>query len=216
MKRKEKKLNSNKLRVLEMTACDIVTYLVFKNGIIIPAAVATSNKTTCNTVNTTFISLTISARAFELSIPSTVTYCCCDKCSIFEIYNNEEKKNVNQKFGILCARRCNFFSIQNFVFYSLNMALLWFDSFPRLHSHHVIFHHSGTVLFLPYLPVLALNFRFHSRERKNNDRKSVRYIYNIVFMTSKKCLNVRLKRKKSLIDIEINLNYFCTKIFQFV
>lgn len=52
------------------------SYLVFKNGIIIPAAVATSNKTTCNTVKTTLINLTISARAFELSIPSTVTYCC--------------------------------------------------------------------------------------------------------------------------------------------
>lgn len=70
------------------------TYLVFKNGIIIPAAVATSNKTTCNTVNTTFISLTISARAFELSIPSTVTYCCCDKCSIFEIYEREKNNKI--------------------------------------------------------------------------------------------------------------------------
>lgn len=62
-----------------------LTYLVFKKGIIMPAAVATSNRTTCRTVSTTLISFTTSARAFELSIPSTVTYCCWDMCSILEI-----------------------------------------------------------------------------------------------------------------------------------
>ena len=60
-------------------------YLVFKNGIIIPAAVATSNNTTCKIVKTTLINLTTSARALELSMPSTVTLCNWDMCSILEI-----------------------------------------------------------------------------------------------------------------------------------
>lgn len=59
-------------------------YLVFKNGIKIPAPVATNNKTTWRTVKTTFINFTINALAFELSIPSTVTIC-WDMCSIFDI-----------------------------------------------------------------------------------------------------------------------------------
>lgn len=72
------RINSTKLY-------DAMQYLVFRKGIIIPAAVATSSSTTCSTVSTTLISFTTSARAFELSMPSTVTYCCCDMCSIFDI-----------------------------------------------------------------------------------------------------------------------------------
>lgn len=63
----------------------------------IPAAVATNNSTTCNTVKTTLINLTTSARAFELSIPSTVTYCCWDRCSILVIWT----RNYKQKLFII-------------------------------------------------------------------------------------------------------------------
>lgn len=62
-----------------------LTHLVLRKGIIMPAAVATKSRTTCNIVNTTLMSFTTRARAFELSMPSTVTYCCCDICSIFDI-----------------------------------------------------------------------------------------------------------------------------------
>lgn len=80
--------------VLWEAKTDRFTYLVFKNGIIIPAAVATNNSTTCNTVKTTFINLTTSARALELSMPSTVTYCCWDRCSILVICWDNRKQNI--------------------------------------------------------------------------------------------------------------------------
>lgn len=127
------RLNSNKLIWF--------TYLVFKNGIIIPAAVATSNKTTCNTVNTTFISLTISARAFELSIPSTVTYCCCDKCSIFEIYGandkwleiNADAKGKDAKLMLIALTLVWQFSKTSFT--SRNLSSLWYCTFSSISAN---------------------------------------------------------------------------------
>lgn len=50
-------------------------HLVRKNGIKMPAAVATNNKITCRIVKTILINLTTKARAFELSSPSKVKYC---------------------------------------------------------------------------------------------------------------------------------------------
>lgn len=61
-----------------------IVYLVLRNGMRIPAAVAVSKSTTWRIVKTTLINFTTKARAFELSIPSTVN-CCWDKCSIFWI-----------------------------------------------------------------------------------------------------------------------------------
>lgn len=52
-------------------------YLVRRKGIMMPAPVATNNKTTWSTVSRTLMSLTTRALAFELSNPSSVTYCCC-------------------------------------------------------------------------------------------------------------------------------------------
>lgn len=66
-----------KPRLLNVYWNEINTHLVRKNGIIIPDKVATKSKTTCRTVSRTFINLTTKARAFELSRPSNVTYCCC-------------------------------------------------------------------------------------------------------------------------------------------
>lgn len=53
-------------------------YRVCRNGAKMLATVATNNKITCKTVNRTLISLSTSARAFELSNESRLTNCC--KC----------------------------------------------------------------------------------------------------------------------------------------
>lgn len=70
------------------------TNLVRRNGIIIPAPVATRSKTTWRTVSTTFMSFTTKALALELSKPSSVTYCCCCRawCSIFWICKRSSTK----------------------------------------------------------------------------------------------------------------------------
>lgn len=67
------------------------SHLVLRNGIRMPAAVAVSSSTTWRIVKTTLINFTTKARAFELSIPSTVN-CCWDKCSIFWICAREKSR----------------------------------------------------------------------------------------------------------------------------
>lgn len=139
--------------VLWEAKTDRFTYLVFKNGIIIPAAVATNNSTTCNTVKTTFINLTTSARALELSMPSTVTYCCWDRCSILVICWKNRKQNI----------RINESRLMN---ESRLKSLPLFDNFPELRVHHAAVHRSGIGLFLLCRPAPASDSLFHSRIEK--------------------------------------------------
>lgn len=75
-----------KLGSASQTTPNLKAHLVLRNGIRMPAAVAVSKSTTWSIVKTTLINFTTKARAFELSIPSTVN-CCWDKCSIFWICN---------------------------------------------------------------------------------------------------------------------------------
>lgn len=112
-----------------------------------PAAVATSSNTTCRTVNTTFINLTTRARAFELSIPSTVTYCCWLMCSIFEIC-----KSLSLNLNWLCKWN---------VFWTIHLPLS--GNFPAPHLHPSIVHHFDTEPFPPYQPWLVWGSRFRSK-----------------------------------------------------
>ena len=87
---KEFFFNPNSVKDMrEDNQCRIRIYhLVLRKGIMIPAPVATSKRTTWSTVSTTLISLTTNALALLLSKPSNVTYCwcCCCWCSIFHIF----------------------------------------------------------------------------------------------------------------------------------
>lgn len=106
-------------------------YLVFKNGIIMPAAVATSSSTTCNMVSTTFISFTTRALALELSMPSTVTYCCCDKCSILEIC----VRNLSQmgRFQLMtCLQLTRVWQFSNTSLTSCRRSSLWYCTFSSI------------------------------------------------------------------------------------
>lgn len=93
----------------------------------IPAPVATRSKTTCNTVNTTFINFTTNALALLLSKPSKVTYCwcCCCWCSILQIL-------VWQLSNISCISRslsslwyCTFSSMSVIVCFKFSTSFWW-------------------------------------------------------------------------------------------
>lgn len=86
----------------------IGTYLVRRNGMMMPAPVATNNKITWSTVSKTLINFTTSALALELSKPSKVTYCCCCRawCSIFWICNW-----TNEYYNLLCIQRLTCFCV---------------------------------------------------------------------------------------------------------
>lgn len=107
-----------------------------------PAAVATIKSTTCKIIRTTLISLTTKARAFEFSMPSTVTYCCCDKCSIFEIW-------IDQKL-FLGSKRLY-----------LKRLYLNTDSFNMCYTHSSLTIFQDIVYILQPLITLILHFFFH-------------------------------------------------------
>lgn len=116
------------------------THLVLRKGIIMPAAVATKSSTTCNIVNTTLMSFTTRARAFELSMPSTVTYCCCDICSIFDICVGGKMSVFFSPTGVLvCVCVCVWLTELTLVWQfsstsltSRSLSSLWYCTFSSM------------------------------------------------------------------------------------
>lgn len=133
------KLEREKLWGFRVRKVSFWCYLVLRNGMRIPAAVAVSKSTTWSIVKTTLINFTTKARAFELSIPSTVN-CCWDKCSIFWICERGRAFST--------CRQCD---------HQLFNSLL-FGNFQEPHGRRVIFRRSDIVLSPPCRPLLAWGF----------------------------------------------------------